>query len=195
MVIMQSNHERANRMDRNRDFQLRGGSMPARSEIACEGNFAPARRFRVGDRLRALVVDDDATTRRVQSRLLNMLKIHNSTAGDGLEAVAMAMAAADAGDPFAVILMDLEMPIVDGWSATMTLRANGFEGGIIAISGCTDPDVEQRCELCGFDLYLPKPIAALEVINAVGRFSGSNNNVLNDQTLPIPLSHKIAIAL
>lgn len=166
--MMQSNLEPKILMDRNRGSLLRGGTLSAGCDVAAlESDFAPARRFKAGDRMRALVVDDDATTRRLHGRLLSLFKIRTATACDGLEAVAMTMAAADAGDPFDLILMDLQMPVVDGWGAAVTLREHGFAGVMIAISGCTDADVQERCIASGFNAYLAKPIGVSELMDAV----------------------------
>ena len=106
----------------------------------------------------------------------------------------MVMAAADAGDPFDLILMDLDMPIVDGWGAAITLRANGFTGGMIAISGSSGIDIEQRCLTCGFDLYLLKPLDAQELIAAVGRFTRCNNTCSNDQSAQFQIHQNGTVA-
>jgi CheY-like chemotaxis protein len=182
MVIMQSNLESMNLMDRSQGSLFRGGTGSA----GCEGNSsesatASARRIRTGVGMRALVVDDDATTRRLHSRLLSIFHIRNAAADDGLEAVAMAMEAADAGDPFDLIIMDLNMPVVDGWGAAATLRAHGFAGTMIAVSGCADSDVEQRCAASGFDAYLPKPATVQALMATIDRSTGTRSTRSNKE--------------
>jgi CheY-like chemotaxis protein len=150
------------------------------SESRTDRNYGSSLDIKAGFGLRALVVDDDAMTRRLHGRLLNIFKIRNVTASDGLEAVAGVMRAVDEGDPFDLIVMDLEMPVVDGWAAAVTLRAQGFKGAMIAISGCTNPGVRQRCIACGFDAYLSKPTTISELLATINQFSGLTNNRPNN---------------
>ena len=98
---MQCDLEPLSLMDRNQGRLLRGGNASAgREEAASQTAISSGRRSKGGQGMRALVVDDDVTTRRLHRRVLSIFQIRNVTADDGLEAVAMVMQAADAGDPF-----------------------------------------------------------------------------------------------
>jgi CheY-like chemotaxis protein len=121
--------------------------------------------------LRMLVVDDDATNRRVNSRLLARLGYSSDTVSDG-DDVAPAIDSADAaGVPFDGILMDIIMKRVHGTEACNALRRAGYGRPIIAATGnATERDTAQYL-CCGFSAVLAKPfnVAALaEVLQAVG---------------------------
>lgn len=77
---------------------------------------------------------------------------------DGARAIAMAGAKGLQGTPFDVILLDLSMPVLDGFSSARQIRAAGYTGKIIAISGNTEPKLAARLETAGFDAFVQKPI-------------------------------------
>jgi signal transduction histidine kinase/CheY-like chemotaxis protein len=77
---------------------------------------------------------------------------------DGARAIATAGAQDLNGAPFDVILLDLSMPVLDGFSSARQIRAAGYSGRIIAISGNTEPELAARLEEAGFDAFVQKPI-------------------------------------
>jgi CheY-like chemotaxis protein len=186
MVTMQCDLEPLSLMDRNQGRLLRGGNASAgREEAASQTAISSGRRSKGGQGMRALVVDDDVTTRRLHRRVLNIFQIRNVMADDGLEGVAMVMQAADTGDPFDLIVTDLQMPIVDGWGLAATVRGQGFSGTIIAVSGCADSDAEQRCLAGGFDAYLPKPVSVHELMATINRSVALRDYRSDDRTFAI----------
>ena len=66
------------------------------------------------------------------------------------------MAAAKSGQSFALILMDLRMPVLDGFAATRRLREQGYRGVIIAHSGDWTDEVREACLRAGCDGYVNK---------------------------------------
>ena len=91
-----------------------------------------------------------------------LLEAAGATAGraaDGDEAVAKALD----GD-FAMVLMDVRMPIVDGLAATRRLRAAGFRPSILALTANAAPEQRAACLAAGCDDYYVKPIASAQLV-------------------------------
>lgn len=115
-------------------------------------------------RPRVLVVDDSEMARRLLSHMLARHKAEIDTARNGLEAVAAAQA-----DDYDLILMDIEMPELDGISATRALRGRGYVRPIAAISANTGEEVRAQCRLAGCDAFVmkpPDPVAIEGVVSA-----------------------------
>jgi signal transduction histidine kinase/ActR/RegA family two-component response regulator len=102
---------------------------------------------------RALVVEDNAVNRRVCRALLTKLGCEVYEAEHGAEAVELV-----ARDRFDVILMDCQMPIMDGYEATRTLRQRGIFTPIIALTANVMDSDRDRCIAAGMDEFLSKPI-------------------------------------
>jgi CheY-like chemotaxis protein len=118
--------------------------------------------------LSVLLVDDNAVNRRVAGRMLERLGLSPVLAVDGVEAVAAAK-----GTDFDVILMDVQMPHLDGLEATRMIRA--FEGTarpwIIALTAGATAEEREASRLAGADEHLTKPIRLDELRQAFGRVS------------------------
>jgi|GEM_PF-2349155 len=105
-----------------------------------------------------LVVDDDAVNRLVATRLLGRLGIDSETATDGLEAVARVQQTS-----FRVVLMDVQMPGIDGFEATRRIRQYETRTGgprvpIVGFSASVSAE-DRACGLeAGMDDYLTKPM-------------------------------------
>jgi CheY-like chemotaxis protein len=117
----------------------------------------------------ALIVDDCNQGRRLQSQLLAYFGLHVSSADGGAAAIIKAAAAERGGSPFDLILMDIMMPEMDGWAATEALRAGGFKGGIIAVTGNVEDGARERCIRCGCNAYVDKPIEIDALLAAIRR--------------------------
>lgn len=103
---------------------------------------------------RVLLVDDDVLSQEVATGMLEELGFCVRVAGDGAEAVRAAAGGFD------LILMDVQMPVMDGMSATRAIRAiPGCERlPIIAMSANTFPEDQRRCLEAGMNAHIPKPV-------------------------------------
>jgi two-component system, sensor histidine kinase and response regulator len=102
-----------------------------------------------------LIAEDDEINRVVASAMLSKHGRRTAIARDGAEAVEMALSGT-----FAAILMDCEMPGLDGYEATRQIRdAEGDERvPIIAMTAYSEADGKERCLRAGMDDYLVKPL-------------------------------------
>ena len=100
-----------------------------------------------------LVVDDGDANRRLVHLILKRAGCHVVEAVNGLDGVEKATA----GD-FDLILMDMQMPVMDGFQATKRLRDLGFNRPIIALTANVMADDEKKCRDHGCTDFIPKPI-------------------------------------
>lgn len=88
---------------------------------------------------------------------------------NGQQAIEVALAAFHEGRPFDVVLMDMQMPLVDGYTATTKLRQAGYGGNIIAMTAHAMVSDRQKCLAVGCDDYLAKPINMGALIGLIRR--------------------------
>ena len=105
-----------------------------------------------------LLVDDVATNRLLGRKILERAGVEVVEAVDGRDAIRQFRAKTAAGDPFTMILMDLQMPVTDGYEATESLRSLGYKGPIIALSGSVMTEQKSRAMESGCSGFISKPI-------------------------------------
>lgn len=132
---------------------------------------------------RVLLVEDGPENQRLISFILSKAGMAVSIAENGQIAVEMALpenvpcdASQRPGSPFDIILMDMQMPVMDGYEATRTLRQRGYRGPIIAVTGNTLSFTRQKCLDVGCDDYMSKPLDRAALLSMVARFSPSGVN-------------------
>jgi signal transduction histidine kinase/CheY-like chemotaxis protein/HPt (histidine-containing phosphotransfer) domain-containing protein len=91
---------------------------------------------------------------------------------DGRQAVEEATAALAQGKPYDVILMDMQMPELDGYGATSKLRLMKYERPIVALTAHAMAGDRERCEKAGCDDYLTKPVDRAKLVALVARYLG-----------------------
>jgi CheY-like chemotaxis protein len=107
---------------------------------------------------RILLAEDNPDACKVVSFMLRHMGFAVVTASDGHEACALAMTAIEEGRPFDWILMDMEMPVVDGFEATRRLRSQGYSRPIIAMTAHAFDHAREECLRYGCDDHITKPI-------------------------------------
>ena len=116
--------------------------------------------------LRILVAEDNAINQRLVRKLLEKRGHTVSVAGDGREALALYDR-----EPFDVVLMDVQMPGMDGLEATAAIRAKEARTGrrvpIIALTAHAMKGDEERCLRAGMDGYVAKPVKAETLLAAI----------------------------
>ena len=108
--------------------------------------------------MRVLVVEDQPINQQLTLELLQNMGVHADLAADGEEA--LAILAAHAPDHYALVLMDLQMPVLDGYETTKRLRAEPryAQLPIVAMTAHVTSEERERCALLGMRGHLGKPI-------------------------------------
>lgn len=109
--------------------------------------------------VRVLVIDDSPDNQQLIWYFLARCGALVESAENGLLGCRKALA----GD-FDIVLMDIQMPEMDGYTATQKLRALGFNQPIIALTAHAMSEVGQRCLNAGCSAHLPKPINSKELV-------------------------------
>lgn len=113
--------------------------------------------------IRVLVVDDSIDNQILIKTFLAAAGAAVATANNGIEAVEKA-----ATNNFSVILMDLQMPEMDGYEATKILRQRGYTLPIVALTAHAMKEERKRCLESGFDDHLTKPIDREALLQTLG---------------------------
>ena len=123
---------------------------------------------------RVLLVEDAPDVQRLISFMLTKAGAEVVTAENGQIGVELATAAWKSGCPFDVILMDMQMPVLDGYQATGKLRAEGYPGPIVALTAHTMAGQRQECLDAGCDDYVAKPIKLHQLLGVVEQYAGKS---------------------
>jgi len=124
-------------------------------------------------RLRILLAEDNAVHQTLAVRLLEKRGYNVTVVANGRLAVEVVVK-----QDFDVVLTDIQMPEMDGFEATATIRAKeklaGTRVPIIAMTAHALKGDEQRCIRAGMDSYVSKPIRSAELFAAIGSLTGAD---------------------
>ncbi|CAM4509198.1 response regulator [Paenibacillus typhae] len=118
---------------------------------------------------KALVVDDHPINQRLMVSMLEKLGYSADVAEDGSQAVELA-----ARNSYEFIFMDLQMPVMDGLTATSAIRSGSSESSqkavIIAMTANVMEGIQTRCKAAGMDGYVSKPLKLSSIKQIISRY-------------------------
>lgn len=114
------------------------------------------------DGVRILLVDDSADNQKLFERILTSAGAKVDVAENGVVAIARAQSS-----EYDVIIMDIRMPMMDGYEATRRIRAQGYQGPVLALTAHANPGEEERCLAAGCSGFYLKPINRAGLLSAV----------------------------
>ncbi|HZT33762.1 MAG TPA: response regulator [Bryobacteraceae bacterium] len=169
---------------------MMGGRMWMESEPGHGSTFHFTAEFEVGEHapeppqpaeaeglrgLRVLVVDDNATNRRILGDTLARWGVEARFAAGGAEAIRVLEEAGEAGSPFAVVLTDVHMPEMDGFMLAERIRQNPSlaDATVMMLTSGAHRGDAARCKELGVAAYLTKPVARAELLAAIQRARGA----------------------
>jgi PAS domain S-box-containing protein len=146
-------------------YQLTDGSKPGatREWATCELSG-----------LKILVVEDTIDIQLLIRLYLIGAGANVETASNGAEAIQMI-----AENSYDLVLMDLQMPVMDGYEATTTLRESGFRKPIVALTAHALADQRDRCLASGFNAHVIKPINRQTLISVIREVTSSELSQAN----------------
>jgi CheY-like chemotaxis protein len=119
--------------------------------------------------LPVLVVDDNATNRRLLEEMLTGWRMVATLAASAPEALAALREAQKSGNPFSLVLTDAQMPGMDGFSLAEAIRRDSATAGatLVMLTSAGRPGDAARCRALGVAAYLNKPIKRSELRGAI----------------------------
>ena len=140
-------------------FAVTPGSQPA-TPIPNEEDF---------EGMPTLIIDDNATNRRILSELTGQWKMKPHMCDSGESGLAELARAASEGNPYRLVLLDEQMPGMDGMEVLERIRRNPLlqSAVIMMLTSCDQVDSAARCRQMGVETYLIKPISASDLLGAI----------------------------
>jgi two-component system sensor histidine kinase/response regulator len=173
-----------------RQSELREGIARALGAREQEGSIPLITRFSLADArepstsLRVLVVEDNPVNQRLIARLLEKRGHRVVVVANGREALDALQK-----ESYDLVLMDVQMPVMDGFEATAVLReketGTGNHQTVIALTAHAMKGDRERCLSAGMDGYLAKPIRSQELDDLLENFVAHRRETLNTQKINV----------
>jgi len=156
---------------------------------------APIELVRAGQRLaglKILLAEDGPDNQILMRRFLETSGAFVALAGNGTEALRLA-----ADNVYDIVLMDMQMPIIDGYAATKQLRAGGYTVPIVALTANAMRGERETCLAAGCVDYLSKPVKGMTLIDTIERLikggSGSTEMSTRSSMADDPLMRQLLV--
>ncbi len=150
---------------------------PLATNLAASADDEPTQRVLPRARLvgRILLAEDGPDNQRLIRFLLEKAGATVALAADGAIALEMIEAAEAEDEPFDLLLTDMQMPEMDGYTLVRTLRQRGRTLPIVALTAHAMSDDRQRCIDAGCDDYASKPVDRLALLSTCSRWMGKSS--------------------
>ncbi|MFQ5697198.1 MAG: ATP-binding protein [Myxococcota bacterium] len=125
---------------------------------------------------RVLVVEDGPDNQRILRHILERAGCEVTVAENGQVGVERALAARDEGSPYDVVLMDIQMPVLDGHGAMRKLRAAGYDLPIIALTAHALAAERAECMASGCDGFATKPVHRRKLLGLMERYMAAKSS-------------------
>ncbi len=129
---------------------------------------------------RILLAEDGPDNQRLISFVLRKAGAEVVVASNGRSAVDLALASLQEDRPFDIVLMDMQMPVMDGYEATAWLRQKGYDGPIIALTAHAMASDRERCIKVGCTDYTTKPIDRPKLIAMINSHLSTTDSTDTD---------------
>ena len=138
--------------------------------------------------LDVLVVDDNTINRNILGEMLTNWRMKPTLSGDGVSALIEMDAARKAGRMFPIVLLDAQMPGLDGFATAQKIQENPALVGsvILMLTSKSHPTSAARCRALGIDIFLSKPIGQSELLDAILHVLGAP--VIEARSVDSPMS-------
>lgn len=130
---------------------------------------------------RVLIAEDTRGIQFMMTRMLQDVVTSLKVVDNGELAIEEIIRASQSPTPYDVVLMDMQMPVMNGFEATKKLRELGYHLPIIALTAGAMSGDKESCLAAGCTDYLPKPIDRLELIDKLQDYCGQHPAVIRDR--------------
>jgi CheY-like chemotaxis protein len=129
--------------------------------------------------INVLLAEDNKDNQSLISLYLSKLGANTDIADNGLEAVSMI------SDKYDLVLMDIHMPLMDGFDALKKIRADGHTMPVIAITANAMKQDRDNCLDSGFNDFIPKPVEKDSLYSIIKTYAGTDDTTTSAEILPI----------
>jgi two-component system sensor histidine kinase/response regulator len=166
---------------------LMGGRIWLESELGVGSTFHFTARLGLSEQLQqeparlkslqglpVMIVDDNSTNRRILQEVCASWGLRTSVAANGANALQLLQTAASDGQPFQLVVLDLMMPGMDGFTLAQQIRAQPELASpcMVMVSSGARPGDADRCREFGITRYLTKPVVESELLNVILEIAG-----------------------
>jgi two-component system, sensor histidine kinase and response regulator len=126
-----------------------------------------ARDLAVWRDMRVLIVDDNSTNRKILMKMLAIWRAGPTAMESGAKAIVCLREAGGLGRNFPLILLDAQMPVMDGFALAECIRNPEWSAATMTLSSAGQPGDAKLCREMGIAAYLTKPVRLAELLDAI----------------------------